>query len=87
MNMTCHETIRLICQYVDGRLSPRVTLELREHMAFCGECRMVLDATRRTLQIHSSPAEETPLPCVEKAKPLPIAWRAPKFFSKYRAAS
>ena len=48
---------------------------------------MVLDATRRTLQIHSSPAEETPLPCVEKAKPLPIAWRAPKFFSKYRAAS
>ncbi len=85
--MTCRETIRLICEYLDGRLSPGVTLELREHMAFCGGCRSVLDAARRTLQIHSGPAEEAPLPREAKAKPARTAWRTRKFFSKYRAAS
>ncbi len=47
--MTCKETIRLICEYLDGRLSPGVANELRMHLDNCKNCRMVLDAAQKTL--------------------------------------
>lgn len=47
--LTCKETIRLICEYLDGRLSPGVAGELRMHLDDCKNCRMVLDAAQKTL--------------------------------------
>ena len=47
--MTCKETIRLICEYLDGRLTPSVDLEIKEHLDRCRDCRTVLEAARKAL--------------------------------------
>lgn len=47
--MTCRETIRFICEYLDGRLATQVVQEVDQHLKDCKDCRMVLDAARKTL--------------------------------------
>ena len=49
--MTCKETIRLICEYLDGRLTLSVHLEIKEHLEQCRDCRTVLDAARKALRM------------------------------------
>ncbi len=59
--VTCKETIRLICEYLDGKLVPSVDRDIKAHLDQCKDCRMVLDAARKTLREdfgtphHSSP--------------------------------
>ena len=50
--MTCKESIGLICEYLDRRLDPSVERELTRHFDNCKDCRMVLDAARRTLEVY-----------------------------------
>lgn len=50
--MTCKETIRVICEYLEGRLSPSVALAVRRHLSECGDCCIVHDAAERTLAIY-----------------------------------
>ena len=47
--MTCRETIRFICEYLDGTLSPAVASEVERHVSGCKDCRLVLEAARKTL--------------------------------------
>lgn len=47
--MTCKATIRLVCDYLDGRLSPGVEDEIRQHLDQCKNCSLILDAARKTL--------------------------------------
>jgi predicted anti-sigma-YlaC factor YlaD len=47
--MTCRETIRLICEYLEGVLVPSVKRDVEEHFKHCSSCRMVLDAAQKTL--------------------------------------
>jgi predicted anti-sigma-YlaC factor YlaD len=47
--MTCRETIRFICEYLDGTLTPSVASEVERHVTECKDCRLVLDAARKTL--------------------------------------
>jgi anti-sigma factor RsiW len=47
--MNCRETIRLICEYLDGKLSPSVAFEVERHVTNCKDCRLVLEAARKTL--------------------------------------
>lgn len=49
--MTCKETIRLICEYLDGRLTPSVDWEIKEHLDKCRDCRMVSEAARKALRL------------------------------------
>ncbi len=56
--MTCRETIRLSCEYLDGRLPPIVVRDLRRHLEDCNDCRIVLDAARSTLEIYFGHAPE-----------------------------
>jgi predicted anti-sigma-YlaC factor YlaD len=49
--MTCKETIRLICEYLDGRLTPSVDFEIKEHLDQCRDCRTVLQAARKALRL------------------------------------
>ena len=48
--LTCKETTRLICEYLEGRLGPGVTRDVTWHLARCKDCRLVLDAARNTLR-------------------------------------
>jgi anti-sigma factor RsiW len=47
--MTCRETIRFICEYLDGTLTPSVASEVESHVTTCKDCRLVLEAARKTL--------------------------------------
>ena len=50
--MTCKETIRLMCEFIEGRLTPAVAHEVSMHLSRCQNCRMVLEAAEHTLEIY-----------------------------------
>ena len=52
MSMTCKATIRLICEYLEGRLAPEVAGEVQRHLSCCPNCRAVFDAAALTLEIY-----------------------------------
>ena len=52
MSMTCKATIRLICEYLEGRLAPQVASEVQRHLGQCGNCRTVFDAAALTLEVY-----------------------------------
>lgn len=52
MSMTCKATIRLICEYLEGRLAPHVASEVQRHLGECGNCRTVFDAAALTLEVY-----------------------------------
>ena len=41
--MNCRDTIRLICEYLEGRLSPPVADEMLRHIDRCKNCAVVTD--------------------------------------------
>ncbi len=44
--------MRLICEYLEGKLASSVVRDLTWHLDHCKDCRMVLDAARRTLEVN-----------------------------------
>jgi predicted anti-sigma-YlaC factor YlaD len=52
MTMTCKATIRLICEYLEGRLAPEVASEVQRHLAGCPNCRTVFDGAALTLEVY-----------------------------------
>ena len=50
--MTCKATIRLICEYLEGRLTPEVASEVQRHLGSCKNCLTVFDAAALTLEIY-----------------------------------
>lgn len=52
MSMTCKATIRLICEYLEGRLAPEVAGEVQRHLSTCQNCRTVFDAAALTLEVY-----------------------------------
>ncbi len=50
--MTCKATVRMMCEYLEGRLSPVVALAVRGHLEECNNCRLVLDAAQHTLEVY-----------------------------------
>jgi predicted anti-sigma-YlaC factor YlaD len=49
--MTCKTAVGTICNYLEGNLSAHGVMALRRHLEECKDCRMVLDAAERTLEI------------------------------------
>ena len=52
MSMTCKATIRLICEYLEGRLSTEVASDVQRHLSYCHNCRTVFDAAALTLEVY-----------------------------------
>lgn len=52
MSMTCKATIRLICEYLEGRLAPEVASEVQRHLSSCKNCRTVFDGAALTLEVY-----------------------------------
>lgn len=50
--MKCQETIRLICDYLEGRLAPSVEREISTHLTKCATCYQVLEAAEQTLEVY-----------------------------------
>jgi anti-sigma factor RsiW len=53
--------IREISSYLDEELSTSARTELELHLEHCEDCRLVVDTTRKTIQIFCN-AEPIPLP-------------------------
>ena len=61
MSMTCKATIRLICEYLEGRLTPQVASEVQRHLALCNDCRTVFDAATLTLEVYFDREPDSPV--------------------------
>jgi hypothetical protein len=58
--MTCRETVRLICEYLEGRLSPSVATAVSRHVDDCANCHLVLEAAQQTLDAYFDGHREAP---------------------------
>jgi predicted anti-sigma-YlaC factor YlaD len=54
--MSCRDTIHLICWYLEGKLSPSVESEIKQHLQDCPDCHLVLEAANSTLDHYFGPA-------------------------------
>jgi Putative zinc-finger len=65
--MSCKDTIHLICWYLEGKLSPSVSLELQKHLGGCSNCQLVLDAATSTLEQYFGPNRSAASPEATRA--------------------
>jgi predicted anti-sigma-YlaC factor YlaD len=65
--MSCKATIHLICMYLEGRLSPSVETDIRQHLDKCSDCRLVLDAAMSTLDRYFTPERTEKAPAESQA--------------------
>lgn len=59
--MNCKGLIGELSNYIDDELDPTVKAELERHLEYCEDCRLVVDTTRKTVQIFCN-SEPVPLP-------------------------
>ncbi|NJC95693.1 MAG: hypothetical protein C3F07_10690 [Anaerolineales bacterium] len=61
-HMNCDELLGSLSAYIDGDLSPELCQELEKHLAGCDNCRVVLNTTKRTIDLVQTPLEKPDLP-------------------------
>jgi anti-sigma factor RsiW len=59
--MRCRQVVDKISEYLDGGLDPEMVRELERHLEHCEDCRVVVDTTRKTIEIFYE-TEPAPLP-------------------------
>ena len=59
--MNCKKVILELTSYLDGAVDASIRIELEQHLARCTDCRMIVDTTRKTIQIFCN-SEPVPLP-------------------------
>jgi anti-sigma factor (TIGR02949 family) len=57
----CHDLLGNLSEFIDGTLKEELCTEIREHMATCENCRIVVDTLRRTVYLYQV---TTPSPTV-----------------------
>jgi anti-sigma factor RsiW len=57
--LNCKGVIREVSNYIDGELELSAKQELQRHLERCGDCKMVVDQTRLTVEVFcdSKPVE------------------------------
>jgi anti-sigma factor (TIGR02949 family) len=58
----CEELLGSLSSYIDGDLNPELCQELEKHLAGCDNCRVVLNTTKRTIDLVHTPIEKPDLP-------------------------
>jgi len=58
----CEGLLESLSAYIDGDLPPELCAELEKHLAGCNDCRVVLNTTKRTIDLVHSPLEKPDLP-------------------------
>jgi len=65
--LNCKGVIREISNYIDGLIAPAEKQELERHLEHCGDCKMVVDQTRLTVEVFCD-AEPVELPTDVKSR-------------------
>jgi anti-sigma factor RsiW len=50
--LNCRGVIRELSNYLDGDLHPQVKAEIERHLEHCEDCKLVVDTTRKTVQVY-----------------------------------
>jgi anti-sigma factor RsiW len=50
--LNCRGVIRELSNYLDGDLDPQVKAELERHLEHCEDCKLVVDTTKKTVQVY-----------------------------------
>jgi len=58
----CEQLLGSLSEYIDGELTPELCEEIEKHLAGCDDCRVVLNTTRRTIDLVHAPVEKSNLP-------------------------
>jgi anti-sigma factor (TIGR02949 family) len=62
LHSNCERLLGSLSEYIDGELSPDLCQELEKHLAGCENCRVVLNTTKRTIDLVQAPVEKPDLP-------------------------
>lgn len=54
----CKALLGSLSEYIDGELPSDLCAEIEKHLEGCDNCRIVLNTTRRTIDLVQMPAEE-----------------------------
>lgn len=50
--INCKDCVKQISNYLDGELDDDLKRMLEEHLVFCHHCQVVVDSTRRTIDLY-----------------------------------
>jgi len=59
--MLCKEMVGSLSDYIDGDLEAELCAEIEQHMAGCGNCRVVVDTLNKTVSLYREYGRE-PIP-------------------------
>jgi predicted anti-sigma-YlaC factor YlaD len=59
--VNCKKVILELTNYLDGVMDSTIRIDLEQHLSRCKDCRLVIDTTRKTIQIFCN-SEPVPLP-------------------------
>ncbi len=60
-HINCEALLGSLSEYIDGELAPELCKEIEKHLAGCENCRVVLNTTRRTIDLVQTPLDQ-PVP-------------------------
>lgn len=58
----CKAMLGTLSEYIDGELPPELCQDIEQHLAGCDNCRIVLNTTKRTIDLVQIPAEHEEVP-------------------------
>lgn len=58
----CEQLLGSLSEYIDGELTPELCEEIEKHLSGCDDCRVVLNTTKRTIDLVHAPIERPDLP-------------------------
>lgn len=50
--MNCKDFLKELTDYLDGTISVNVRAELEEHLIWCRDCHVVMNTTKKTIEIY-----------------------------------
>jgi len=62
VHKNCESLLGSLSEYIDGGLSPELCWEIEKHLEGCENCRVVLNTTKRTIDLVHAPVEKPDLP-------------------------
>jgi predicted anti-sigma-YlaC factor YlaD len=66
MTLTCADIVKLVTDYLEGRLTPTERRRFEGHVAICPPCRAFLDQMRTTVELVGGLTEEDVPPQMEE---------------------